>query len=198
MLGLSFWILGYAVAQLPPTPGFDIDFEAHRSNLMAEHTIVADATPTIQPGSVCVPIPDKADPSRTARIVVTQFEAAKDAHTHHNRILKMVTQYFNAHFTDIVRVNIEYEGEALSGKIGQYEIITHFSRNVASGVVNECRTIEYWVEDINECDLGIHKCHTSTRCVNTIGSYECECAYSDFFGVENRFFKKIYSIFFNS
>jgi hypothetical protein len=28
---------------------------------------------------------------------------------------------------------------------------------------------------VNECDLGLHACHTSAACVETIGSYECEC-----------------------
>lgn len=177
----AFFALGCITAQSPPTPGFGEDQETafiapeeerSRYNLAEE--------------SVCVPIPDRENPERTARITVSQFEAAKDAHTHHNRILKMVTQYFNAHFTNIIRVNIEYEGEALSGKIGKYEITTHFSRSVGDLVVNECRTIDYWIEDINECNLGIHKCHSSTECVNTIGSYECRCMKDDYFGVENR------------
>lgn len=30
--------------------------------------------------------------------------------------------------------------------------------------------------DINECFDGIHVCHKYARCINTIGSYVCECA----------------------
>lgn len=191
-------LLSGAAAQQPPTPGFDADDMQSIVNAINMRARVIDGgldgddlprgEQQMQPSSteaVCVPIPDLKDPTQTARITVTQFEAAKDAHTHHNRILKMVTQYFNAHFNNIVRVNIEYEGEALSGKIGKYEITTHFSRNAGASVINECRTIEYWVEDINECVEGTHKCHGSTICVNTVGSYECQCRYSDYYGVEN-------------
>jgi hypothetical protein len=224
-------LLVCSAAAMPPTPGFDAEWETetirHEQQVLQEersHRVrvvderiefsgqrlseqtedeqqtedelpvfteqpVAEngsASPSPDPSSVCVPIPDLLDPTQTAKIAVTQFEAAKDAHTHHNRILKMVTQYFNSHFTDIVRVNIEYEGEALSGKIGKYEITTHFNRYVGANLVSECRTIEYWVEDVNECELGLDKCHeTSAVCVNTIGSYECQCRYADYFGVEN-------------
>lgn len=188
-------LLRGALSQAPPTPGFDPDEMQKMVNSAIERARVMDANayeleealhaPDPSVDAICVPIPDLQDPSRTARIAVTQFEAAKDAHAHHNRILKMVTQYFNAHFNNIVRVNIEYEGEALSGRIGQYEIITHFSRNIGADLVHECRTIEYWVEDINECTENLHKCHDSTVCFNTIGSYECQCKYSDYFGVEN-------------
>ncbi len=172
--------------QNPPTPGFA------EENLFAEE-IISDQDPVIIHESVipyellvCSPIPDANDPDKTARIAVSQVEAARDAHAHHNRILKMVTKYFNSHFTNIVRVNIEYDGEALSGKIGTYEIKTYFSREVENSIQNECRTIEYWVEDINECELNTHKCHETTSCVNTIGSYECKCVQSDYFGIENR------------
>ena len=29
--------------------------------------------------------------------------------------------------------------------------------------------------DIDECALGLHECHLSTSCVNTVGSYNCSC-----------------------
>lgn len=178
---------GQSIGQNPPTPGF-ADEKLFAETIISDHVLDTTHDSLISMDSLlCSPIPDAVDSEKRARIAVTQTEAAKDAHAHHNRILKMVTKYFNSHFTNIVRVNIEYEGEALSGKIGTYEIKTYFSREVENKLQNECRTIEYWVEDINECELNIHKCHETTFCVNTIGSYECKCIQSDYFGIENRF-----------
>jgi hypothetical protein len=182
---------------LPPTPG-DIDTEGHSeqptmaetAQIALESVITATSKEAISSSkALCVPIPDPTDPSGTARITVTQFEAAKDANAHHNLLLKMVTKYFNTHFTDVIRVNIEYEGEALSGKIGKYEVIAYLSRRQdgTGGVVHECRTIDYVIEDVNECLLGMDKCHDTTVCVNTIGSYECRCKQGDAYGVENRY-----------
>ena len=31
------------------------------------------------------------------------------------------------------------------------------------------------ISDIDECSLGIHKCHAQASCINTNGSYFCEC-----------------------
>ncbi|XP_056419376.1 uncharacterized protein LOC130360846 isoform X1 [Hyla sarda] len=35
--------------------------------------------------------------------------------------------------------------------------------------------ISFTVEDVNECHLGIHKCHINAVCDNRIGSYSCTC-----------------------
>lgn len=31
------------------------------------------------------------------------------------------------------------------------------------------------VTDVDECALGIDKCSTNAQCINTVGSYTCEC-----------------------
>ena len=97
---------------LPPTPGDveDNDFAGgrHEQPTMAETVQVVETESVITATSkeaissskaLCVPIPDPTDPSGTARITVTQFEAAKDSNAHHNLLLKMVTKYFNTHFS---------------------------------------------------------------------------------------------------
>lgn len=137
--------------------------------------------------SVCVPIPDPTNSSDKAQISVSELEAVKDANAHHNLLLKMVTKYFSSHFADVIRVNIEYDGEALSGKIGKYEVKAFLTRRHENQLHEECRTIDYSVEDIDECVLGLHRCQLDTTvCVNTPGSYECKCKQDDFFGIENR------------
>ena len=32
------------------------------------------------------------------------------------------------------------------------------------------------ITDVNECSIGQHNCHTNARCVDTAGSYTCECS----------------------
>ena len=29
--------------------------------------------------------------------------------------------------------------------------------------------------DIDECNEGTHDCHIDAKCLNSVGSYECEC-----------------------
>lgn len=123
----------------------------------------------------CEPIPDKNSPTGFARIAVTQYEAQKESHNNHNKIIKMATRFLNEHISDISSVNIEYDGKALSGKIGNYLVTAFVQRSVDDTEVSECHTIDYLVEDVNECELNTHHCGESTLCVNTIGSYECAC-----------------------
>lgn len=126
---------------------------------------------------ICTLIPN-------ATIKVTQYEAQRDSHSHHNQIIKKTTTYLNNHFTDIVSVNIDYDGKALSGIIGKYLVTAILERNINNNnEIRECYTIDYIVEDVNECETGDHKCHSSSHCVNTIGSYECECPIG-YFGIE--------------
>jgi hypothetical protein len=124
----------------------------------------------------CTPIPD-------ANITVTQFEAQRESNNHHNRIIKKTTNFLNNYFEGLTSVNIDYDGKALSGVIGKYLVTASLQRIINGVKINECYTIDYWVEDVNECETGDHKCQSSTECVNTIGSYECRCP-SDLFGVE--------------
>lgn len=41
------------------------------------------------------------------------------------------------------------------------------------------------VLDINECEIGVHNCAENHVCVNTPGSFSCECANGYFLDVVN-------------
>ena len=34
---------------------------------------------------------------------------------------------------------------------------------------------DFKISDVDECRLGTDDCHPNARCINTIGSYRCEC-----------------------
>eukprot|EP00602_Paraphysomonas_sp_CaronLab_P007154 CAMPEP_0185032850 /NCGR_PEP_ID=MMETSP1103-20130426/21335_1 /TAXON_ID=36769 /ORGANISM="Paraphysomonas bandaiensis, Strain Caron Lab Isolate" /LENGTH=725 /DNA_ID=CAMNT_0027568907 /DNA_START=27 /DNA_END=2204 /DNA_ORIENTATION=+ len=132
----------------------------------------------------CAPIPDPKSPTGYAKIAVTQHEAVSEAKNHHNMIIKMATKFLNSHFQDITSVHIEYDGKALSGQIGKYLVTAFLQRKIGGRETSECHTIDYWVEDVDECAIGTHSCHSSAQCVNTIGSYECACVNEGFYAVE--------------
>jgi hypothetical protein len=124
---------------------------------------------------ICEPIPDEKSLTGFAKIAVTQFEAQKQSHNHHNMIIKMTTKFLNQHFSDVTSVDIDYDGQALSGKIGKYLVTAYIQRSVDGVEQRDCHTIDYWVEDVDECELKLHNCHKTALCTNTIGSYECTC-----------------------
>ena len=33
----------------------------------------------------------------------------------------------------------------------------------------------FFISDVDECDLGTHKCPAHSECVNTQGNYKCRC-----------------------
>ncbi|XP_045406776.1 adhesion G protein-coupled receptor E5 isoform X4 [Lemur catta] len=44
-----------------------------------------------------------------------------------------------------------------------------------SGVKTFYNESENTCQDVDECGSGQHRCHTSTVCINTVGSYKCRC-----------------------
>ena len=76
-------------------------------------------------------------------------------------------------FSSMTRVDLAYRGGDIRGVVGRHEVKV----NVTTETV-ECVRIIFDVDDIDECTTGSpaqHKCHGSSVCVNTMGSYECKC-----------------------
>lgn len=97
----------------------------------------------------------------------------------------------------VVNVEVEWDGSDLQGKVGEHIVrckVTRLASSVADGasqeptsmdasgnqLVTQCFHVPFTILDTNECVLRSghpmrHKCHESSTCVNTIGSYECVC-----------------------
>lgn len=64
-------------------------------------------------------------------------------------------------------------------KVGKFTATATITRVSPSGEdVEQCYNIPYEIRDTDECTLPEghpmrHKCHRSTVCINTVGSYEC-------------------------
>ncbi|CAN0197319.1 unnamed protein product, partial [Hapterophycus canaliculatus] len=62
---------------------------------------------------------------------------------------------------------------------GKFTATATITRVSPSGEdVEQCYDIPYEIRDTDECSLPEghpmrHKCHRSTVCINTVGSYEC-------------------------
>ena len=80
---------------------------------------------------------------------------------------------------------MEWTGSELHRKVGKYDVTAKVTRRIkqSGGKMEEstdCFSVPFVIHDDDECSLPVghtmrHKCHESARCVNTIGSYECEC-----------------------
>ena len=56
--------------------------------------------------------------------------------------------------------------------------LTKIRRNRQLGRLGRTQSLEKWnltSTDTNECITGSHSCASNADCVNTIGSYDCEC-----------------------
>lgn len=172
--------------------GDESEYFQDNTHFQDHRVVIDDVPPNISneaasrhdSGLKCVPIPDPTFPSQNAKIAVSQLVALKESHNHHNMIIKMASKFLNEMFDELKSIHIDYDGEALSGRIGNYVVRAHIKRLDTNGnEVSECHTVDYWVEDVDECELGTHKCQSTTECFNTIGSYECQCV-SGFYGVQ--------------
>lgn len=97
----------------------------------------------------------------------------------------------------VVDVQVEWTGGDLHGRVGKHLILCQVTRlSEALGesesaatitmdeygrqVTAQCFQVPFTIKDTNECLLPAghamrHECQSPSRCVNTIGSYECVC-----------------------
>lgn len=83
----------------------------------------------------------------------------------------LFVMYYNGMHASIIYIFLSYFLGPASGR-------------VCAAVISENRNISvqesaHWaygvVPDVNECTLGLHKCHPNATCYNTLDSYTCKC-----------------------
>ena len=61
-----------------------------------------------------------------------------------------------------------------------------------------CCCIEIFFLDVNECNAGFDSCHINAKCINTDGSYDCDCEQGftgDGFNCSSKFFSYLKDYF---
>lgn len=115
----------------------------------------------------------------------------------------MVVERINRVLEGVVDVEVEWTGGDLHGQVGEHFVQCKVTRLAASvirsgdtneaeifvddagrDVATQCFHVPFTILDTNECLLPTghpmrHRCHASSLCVNTIGSYECLCPRMD-------------------
>jgi hypothetical protein len=76
--------------------------------------------------------------------------------------------------------DISLRGDSMHATVGSFEVKATISRLTSNGVATECYSIPYEILDIDECSYPKShplsaNCASGTKCVNTLGSYECAC-----------------------
>jgi hypothetical protein len=80
----------------------------------------------------------------------------------------------------VLQVRVDYDGPLLHKIVGTHDVTATVKRITQGNVVPSCFIVVFQIDDTNECTLPAghpmrHKCRRSANCINTIGSYECEC-----------------------
>lgn len=110
------------------------------------------------------------------------------------RKLPVVVERINRVLEGVVDVEVEWTGGDLHGQVGEHFVqckvtrlasVVHgeaeiFVDDTGRDVFSQCFHVPFTILDTNECLLPLghpmrHRCHESSICVNTIGSYECLC-----------------------
>mmetsp|Transcript_436 Transcript_436/g.546 ORF Transcript_436/g.546 Transcript_436/m.546 type:complete len:692 (-) Transcript_436:193-2268(-) len=104
-------------------------------------------------------------------------------------MLLIITKAVNKDFAGVLKVNIDYNGDAINAVVGRHLVATHVKRKVDDGsLVQECFYIPIVINDVNECTVPVghpwrHNCQHPALCHNTEGSYQCKCPVG-MFGVD--------------
>ena len=137
--------------------------------------------------SSCYVSSDESCPPLKTKLQYEQSSSPQDI----SSVLRVVVEKVNRELEGVIDVDVEWTGSELHRKVGKYGIKTRVTRmddsfanidekNDSKGVITECFTIPFIIEDTDECSLPVghamrHGCHESSTCVNTDGSYECRC-----------------------
>lgn len=109
----------------------------------------------------------------------TQEEAPQDI----SLIEQMVFHRVNENVENISRISISYTGSDIRGvAVGPRRV----KSTITHGDLDECLVVTFNVLDTDECTTTskawMHKCDSTAKCLNTIGSYECSCSDEEGFG----------------
>ncbi|CAM9826795.1 unnamed protein product, partial [Ectocarpus fasciculatus] len=111
-------------------------------------------------------------------LVYSQLEAEES----NNELLAKAYGIINSKLDGVASMFFDYTGEGQNRKVGKFTAKATVTRVRPSGEdLTQCYYIPYEIKDTDECRLEEghpmrHKCHRSTVCINTVGSYECGCA----------------------
>ncbi|CAM9488295.1 unnamed protein product, partial [Scytosiphon promiscuus] len=107
--------------------------------------------------------------------VYSQLEAEDS----NNDLLAKAYGIINSKLDGVTSMSFDYNGQGQNRKVGKFTATATITRVSPSGEdVEQCYEIPYEIRDTDECTLPEghpmrHKCHRSTVCINTVGSYEC-------------------------
>ena len=95
---------------------------------------------------------------------------------HHNEF-PLISRLARRKGGGLVEAEVYYEipAEMNAGHVGSYVIKYHALEENDPTKTAEPRERVVNVLDVDECQLGIHSCSIHSACVNTNGSYVCEC-----------------------
>ncbi|CAM9381123.1 unnamed protein product [Chrysoparadoxa australica] len=105
----------------------------------------------------------------------------KDAPTGITDFVGIISHTVNHQFDNVLGVKVVYAGDAIHAHVGKYEVTADVERLVGEDREKICVVIPFEISDSDECSLPEghpmhHNCDPSATCINTEGSYMCECA----------------------
>lgn len=96
-------------------------------------------------------------------------------------LLDHVTEKVNSEVDNVIYIGMDYEGQRKYDEVGDHIIRSFMTyKGDSDEIVHTCYEINLKVHDVDECNLPVshplrHVCDPSAQCVNTNGSYYCQC-----------------------